>query len=84
VEAIEGVFWMEYVVVAVLANEFEARLLEAVLQDREIPHRLRSYHDIAYDGLFQASLGWGAIYATASNREEILDILADIRKPQEM
>lgn len=74
---------MDYVVIAVLEHEIEASLLEAVLQDQRIPYRLRSYRDIAYDGLFQASLGWGAIYATASKREEILAILADIRKPQE-
>jgi len=32
---------MEYVVVAVLDNEFEANLLEIVMQDRDIPHLLR-------------------------------------------
>ncbi|MDF2501200.1 MAG: hypothetical protein K0Q77_1914 [Anaerosporomusa subterranea] len=74
---------MDYVIIAVLEHEIEASLLEAVLQDQGIPYRLRSYRDIAYDGLFQASLGWGVIYADAANREEILAILADIRKPQE-
>lgn len=68
--------------IAILENEFEADLLAEALTDRAIVHRLRSYRDLAYDGLFQAALGWGAVYATATDREEILAVLADIRKSQ--
>lgn len=73
---------MEYIRIATLENEIEARLLEAVLQERQIDHRLRSYHDLAYDGLFQASLGWGALYAAAADQTEILAILKDIRQQE--
>ena len=65
--------------IAVLDNEIEARLLESVLSERNIPHRLRSYHDTAYDGLFQTQKGWGIISAPDSFKDEIKNILSDIR-----
>ena len=70
--------------IAVLDNQVEARLLEGILNDHGIPHVLRSYHDSAYDGLFQTELGWGHIEAQAEYRERIEEVLADIRAaPQE-
>ena len=65
---------------AVLENECEARLIEAVLKDREIPHMLRSYHDSAYDGLFQAQKGWGHVAAPEEYKDEIKAILKEIRE----
>jgi hypothetical protein len=45
---------------------------------------LRSYHDSAYDGLFQTELGWGHIEAQSEYRDRIEEVLADIRAtPQE-
>ncbi len=70
----------EYIKAATLENEIEARLLDSVLDERQIPHRMRSYHDTAYDGLFQAQKGWGYVSAPALHREEILEIIADLRK----
>lgn len=70
---------MDYEFISTLEHEIEAGVLEAVLKDRQIPYRLRCFHDLAYDGLFQSSLGWGAVYAPQSRRDEILTILADIR-----
>lgn len=66
--------------IIVLEDQFEAQLLSSILIERNIPHHLRSYHDTAYDGLFQASRGWGVVYAPQSYREEIIEILDDIRK----
>jgi len=68
----------EYVKVAVLQNEIEARLLDSILQERQIPHVLQSYHDVAYDGLFQFQQGWGCVYAPHSFEQEIQEILADL------
>lgn len=73
---------MPFLRIAVLENEIEARLLETILVDRAIPHLLRSYHDMAYDGLFQASLGWGTIHAQEEDREAILALLEEIRNPE--
>jgi hypothetical protein len=49
--------------VVVLENEVEARLLESVLTERSIPHVIVSYHDSAYDGLYQLQKGWGYVEA---------------------
>jgi hypothetical protein len=61
-----------------LENDAEARLLHAHLEDRGIPHLIRSYHDTAYDGIFQVQFGWGHIEAPEEFREEILEIHADL------
>lgn len=70
----------DYKKAVTLDNEIEARLLESILNEREIPHLMRSYHDTAYDGLFQTQKGWGVISAPESYREEIREILSDMRK----
>ena len=69
----------EFVNVAILDNIIEAQLIESVLNEYGIPHRIRSFHDTAYNGLFQFQLGWGALWAPKSSRAEILEILHDIR-----
>ena len=69
----------EFINVATLDNIIEAQLMDSILNEQNIPHRIRSYHDTAYDGLFQFQLGWGEIWAPLLNKEEILEILNDIR-----
>ncbi len=70
----------DLVKVAVLENEIEAQLLESILKEREIPHLLTSYHDTAYDGLFQTQKGWGYLSAPLAYKEEITEILMDLRR----
>ena len=70
---------VEYIKIAVLENEIEARLLESILKERLIPHHLRSYYDTAYDGLYQTQKGWGYVSAQAEHKEDILEILSDLR-----
>lgn len=55
-----------------LKNELEAMLLDEILTDKQIPHLVRSYHDSAYDGLWQTQSGWGHIEAPEEFAEEIL------------
>lgn len=69
----------EYIKVATLDHEIEAQLLESILNERDIPHRMRSYHDTAYDGLFQTQKGWGIVSAPEACKGPILEILTDIR-----
>jgi hypothetical protein len=69
----------DYKRVAILENQIEAGLLESILLERGIPHLLRSYHDTAYDGLFQNQRGWGELSAPQGHIEEIMEILLDLR-----
>ncbi|QTA82385.1 Uncharacterized protein dnl_47600 [Desulfonema limicola] len=69
----------ELVKIAVLENPFEAQVLSDILKDEEIPHVIRSYHDTAYDGLFQAQKGWGEIRAPLEYGKQIHEILSDVR-----
>jgi hypothetical protein len=58
--------------ILMLKNELEAMLLDEILTDKQIPHLVRSYHDSAYDGLWQTQSGWGHIEAPEEFAEEIL------------
>ncbi len=64
--------------ILILENEIEARLLETILQERQIPHLIQSYHDTAYDGLFQLQKGWGHVAAPEEFEEEIRAIYEDM------
>ncbi len=70
-----------FVKIAALENPFEAQLVAAICEERSLPHRIRSFHDTAYDGLFQFQKGWGELQAPERYRAELLDILASIRRP---
>jgi len=71
---------MAFVKIANIENLIEAQVLESALNDQEIPHRIRSFHDTAYDGLFQFQKGWGEIYAPEEWKEEILEIIESNRQ----
>jgi hypothetical protein len=76
----KGCTMEDFVKIADLENNFEAQLLDSILTERDIPHLMRSYHDTAYNGLFQTQKGWGNVSAPLSCREEILEILSDVRR----
>jgi hypothetical protein len=64
--------------IASLSNLVQAQVIESILQEREIPFRIRSFHDTAYDGLYQFQKGWGELYAPADRKAEILEILQSL------
>jgi hypothetical protein len=68
-----------FIKIAVLENDIEAQILTSIFDERKIPHRMRSFHDTAYDGLFQVQKGWGEVYAPAARKSDILGILNEIR-----
>ena len=70
----------DYVKVAVLDNEIEAQLLDSILEERDLPHLMVSYHDTAYVGLFQTQKGWGHVSAPTPFKQEILEILNEVRR----
>jgi len=63
-------------------SEAEAVLLSGLLDQAGIPHMLRSYHDSAYDGMWQTNTAWGYLDADEENREEILRIYNEMSKPE--
>ena len=69
----------QFIKIIILENAIEAQLIGSILDQHNIPHRLRSYHDTAYDGLFQFQKGWGKLYAPQSYRQEILAVVEDVR-----
>lgn len=72
----------EYKKIIELKNDIEAQLISSILDERAIPHHMRSYHDSAYDGIFQVQLGWGHIEAPEEYREEIEKIYYDLGKKE--
>jgi hypothetical protein len=69
--------------VAVLDNEVQAQLVDSLLSERGIPHAMRSYHDSAYDGLFQGGMGWGHVEAPRDYHETVLAIIEQVRREPE-
>lgn len=73
-----------FVKIAVLDNSIEAQVLSSFLDQYNIPYRLRSYYDTAYDGLFQIQKGWGEISAPLSYQQDILNILDTFRTQEQI
>lgn len=70
----------EYIKILILKNEIEAQVMDELLKEQDIPHYLRSYHDFAYDGLFQLQKGWGHIEAPGEYRHRIHFIYDVVKK----
>ena len=64
--------------ILVLYNEFEAKLLGEILTGKNIPFVIKSYHDSAYDGLWQSQFGWGHLEAPGEYRAEILKVYSEM------
>jgi hypothetical protein len=64
--------------VMTLRNEVEAGIMAAALEERGIPHAIRTFHDSAYDGLYQMQSGWGVIEADEEQRAAIEEIGRDL------
>ncbi len=64
--------------VLMVKNEIEAMLLDEILTEKQIPHLIRSYHDSAYDGLWQTQSGWGHIEAPEEYSDEIISIYKEM------
>ena len=72
----------KYIKLTIFENATEAQLVESILRERQIPHRIRSFHDTAYDGLFQVQKGWGELYAPEESEAEISSILDAVRSEE--
>jgi hypothetical protein len=72
----------KFIRIIILENAIEAQVVESILDQHQIPHRIRSFYDTAYDGLFQMQKGWGELTAPEYYKREILDIIKNIRSDQ--
>jgi hypothetical protein len=68
----------DFTTILILENEFEAQLLEDILTDREIPYVIKTYHDSAYNGIFQSQKGWGRLEAPETYKAEIMEIYENL------
>ena len=66
-----------------LENQIEAQRLSSILEEENIPHVLRSYHDSVYNGIFQAGRGWGHLEAPEQYEEQILSIYEKMSEDNE-
>ncbi|WP_432408787.1 hypothetical protein [Wukongibacter sp. M2B1] len=70
----------KYEKIIVLNNEIEARLMDEILKDRQIPHIIQSYYSSAYGVIFQFSGGWGHIEAESKYRNQIISIYNEVKR----
>jgi hypothetical protein len=68
----------DFAKIVVLDDEVQAELVDALLDERGVPHVLKSYHDSMLDGLFQGQAGWGHVEAPESRRDEVLAAVRDV------
>ena len=66
--------------IAVLNSKLEAERLDTELAGKDIAHLMVSYHESAFDGLFQMGRGWGHVEAEPQHQEEILAVLEALRQ----
>jgi hypothetical protein len=64
--------------ILILENEIEAEFLHSTLTERDIPHRIQSYHDSALNGIYQSQKGWGIVMAPEIYKEAIMSIYQDL------
>lgn len=60
-------------------NEAEALALRNLLLEHGIAAEIRSFHDTAYDGLFQKQYGWGVLRVAEENFEKAEKIIREWR-----
>ena len=69
----------EFIRISVLESAIEAQVIEAILKEEKIAYRIRSFHDTAYNGLFQFQKGWGELFAPAVHKDQISELIKNIR-----
>ncbi|HMA69842.1 MAG TPA: hypothetical protein VKN74_08205 [Candidatus Mcinerneyibacterium sp.] len=70
----------DYEKILVLENVIEAGRLESLLKEEEIPFHIESYHDYAYDGIFQLQKGWGHVEAPIEYKDKIIKIYKQMKE----
>lgn len=60
-----------------VSSEIEAARIKDILDEHGIAHMIRSFHDSAYDGMFQSQYGWGVLEADEADEAQIIEILKE-------
>jgi hypothetical protein len=61
-----------------LSNEFEAGIMEEVLNDKKIPFGIVPSGDSALGGIWELENGWGYIEAPPEYKDEIIRLYEEI------
>ena len=61
------------------ANDAEANALQSILKEHNIYSKIVSFHDTAYDGLYQSQYGWGVIRVYEKDKSLAQKIINDWR-----
>ncbi len=72
------------IIVDVLDNSVEASILTSILEERNIPHLVQSFQDSAYANIYQSQNGWGRVLAPLEWKQEIINILSELRKEEDL
>ena len=67
--------------IALIMDDQHAQLVARALEELGVTHVLRSYHDSAYDGLFQSQTAWGHVEAPPADRELVETVVRDLGSP---
>ncbi len=55
----------------------EANVIKLILEEQGIAAEIKSFHDTAYDGLFQSQYGWGVIRVSEEDFPEAQRIIEE-------
>lgn len=65
--------------ILVIESYAEALVIEARLEQEEIPHLLQAFNDPAFGSFWRREEGWGLLMAPREYRERIEEICAELR-----
>jgi hypothetical protein len=69
-----------FVPVKVAENSFEADRFRAALEQEGFTVLVRTFHDTAYDGIYEAQKGWGYVEVPRNDQERAEGIVRDLEK----
>lgn len=64
---------------AILNGPVEAQVITHLLEEDRIPHQVRRFGEIAFDGIFVPQKGWAELLVPPEHREEVCKLLDGVR-----
>ncbi|MBN2775298.1 MAG: hypothetical protein JXR31_13665, partial [Prolixibacteraceae bacterium] len=61
-----------------LKNGIEAQIMKDLLDEKGIPHIIKTFHDSVYDGIFQTETAWGEIESLPEFADEITELYKEV------